>query len=267
MNPSRDIALIDELRALPAETDWFEFKANNSDPDMIGKRCAALSNSARIDGRDTAYMVWGVEDGSHAVVGTDFNADLKKVGNQALALWLANSLQPSIAFTFRAVAHPQGRLVLLEIPAATGAPLVKPDRMIDLPPRSRNEAIASLMRRLGLCEEQGSGLDKVVQSCEVFQLPAPLFRAEGNATQAVLYGPRSFANMTPEERIRACHFHAVLKFLSGDKMKNASLCARLGIASRNAAQATAVINKTLEVGLIRVADPDHPRAGYVPHWA
>ena len=123
MNPSRDIALIDELRALPAETDWFEFKANNSDPDMIGKRCAALSNSARIGGRDTAYMVWGIEDGSHAVVGTDFNADLKKVGNQALALWLANSLQPSIAFSFRAVAHPQGRLVLLEIPAATGAPV------------------------------------------------------------------------------------------------------------------------------------------------
>ena len=148
-----------------------------------------------------------------------------------------------------------------------GAPLVQPERMIDLPPRSRNEAVASLMRRMGMCEEQGSGLDKVVQSCEVFQLPAPLFRAEGNATQAVLYGPRGFAEMTPEERTRACYFHAVLKFLSGDKMKNASLCARLGIASRNAAQATAVINKTLEAGLIRVADQDHPRAGYVPHWA
>ena len=148
-----------------------------------------------------------------------------------------------------------------------GAPLVKPERMIDLPPRSRNEALASLMRRMAMCEEQGSGLDKVVQACEVFQLPAPLFRADGNATQAVLYGPRSFAEMTPEERVRACYFHAVLKFLSGDKMKNASLCTRLGIASKNAAQATAVINKTLEAGLIRVADPDNTRAGYVPHWA
>ena len=83
----------------------------------------------------------------------------------------------------------------------------------------------------------------------------------------VLYAPRGFAEMTPEERVRACYFHAVLKFLSGDKMKNACLCIRLGIASKNAAQATAVINKTLAVGLIRVADPDHPRAGYVPHWA
>jgi predicted HTH transcriptional regulator len=139
--------------------------------------------------------------------------------------------------------------------------------MIDLPPRSRNEALASLMRRMGMCEEQGSGLDKVINLVEVFQLPPPLFKADDNSTQVVLYGPRSFAEMTPEERVRACYFHAVLKFLSGDKMKNATLCARLGIDPRNASQATGVINNTLSAGLIRVADTDHPRAGYVPHWA
>lgn len=61
--------------------------------------------------------------------------------------------------------------------------------------------------------------------------------------------------MTPDERVRACHFHAVLRFLSGDKMKNATLCERLGIAPKNAAQATTVINRTLEAGLIRAADP------------
>lgn len=38
-----------------------------------------------------------------------------------------------------------------------GHPLIQPDRMIDLPPRSRNEALAALMRRLGFCEEQGGG--------------------------------------------------------------------------------------------------------------
>ena len=484
MNEARDIALIDELRALPAETPWLEFKGNNTDPEMIGKRCSGLSNSARIEGRDCAYMLWGIEDGSHAVIGTDFNPDTKRVGGQVLPLWLANSLQPSIAFSFRVVEHPEGRVVLLEIPAATGAPvafnsvayirigsatpkltdypqryqqlierlqpyrweqgfarqyasgdevltlldysqyfrltkqplpdnrvgifdkleadrlivrdvgerwnithlgailfanrlsdfdaslgrkavrfvayggknraatvthrhdgqrgyavgfeglvgyindllpknehigaalrvaqplfpelairelvanalihqdmtvtgagpqielfsdrieisnpgapLVKPERMIDLPPRSRNEALASLMRRMDICEEQGSGLDKVLEQVELFQLPPPLIRADENSTQVVLYAPRSFAEMTPEERVRACYFHAVLKFLSGDKMKNASLCIRLGIASKNAAQTTAVINKTLAAGLIRVADPDHPRAGYVPHWA
>lgn len=56
MNPVRDIALVDELRALPAETAWVEFKGNNTDPDMIGERCSALSNAARIEGRDVAYI-------------------------------------------------------------------------------------------------------------------------------------------------------------------------------------------------------------------
>ena len=85
--------------------------------------------------------------------------------------------------------------------------------------------------------------------------------------QVVMYGPRTFADMSQDERVRACYFHAVLKALDGERMKNASLCARLGIDPRNAAMATAVINKTLEAGLIRHADPDHPRAGYVPAWA
>ena len=88
MNPARDSALIDQLRAEAAETPWLEFKSNNTDPEMIGKRCSALANSARIEGRDMAYMVWGIEDESHAIIGTDFNPEAKKVGNQALSLWL-----------------------------------------------------------------------------------------------------------------------------------------------------------------------------------
>ena len=148
-----------------------------------------------------------------------------------------------------------------------GRPLVPPDRMIDLPPRSRNEALAALMRRMGMCEEQGSGLDKVIASVELFQLPPPLFREEGGAMQVVIYGPRVFAQMTPDERIRACYHHAVLRFLSGERMKNASLCKRFGIDRRNAAQASSVIKKALEAKLVRVADPEHPRAGYIPWWA
>ncbi|MEA3464578.1 MAG: transcriptional regulator [Thermodesulfobacteriota bacterium] len=118
-----------------------------------------------------------------------------------------------------------------------------------------------------MCEEQGSGLDKVVASVEVFQLPPPLFKAEDASMQVVLYGPRTFANMTNDERVRACYHHSILKFLSGDRMKNASLCERFGIESKNAAQASLIIKKTLEAELIKVADPGHPRAGYIPIWA
>lgn len=482
--PPRDVALIDDLRALPAETAWVEFKHENTDPNGMGKRVAALSNAARIEGQDTAYMVWGVEDGTHRVLGTSFEPDVTNARGQPLSLWLAQNLEPSPAFGFRVVPHPLGRLVLLEIPAAPGAPvcfqnipyvrigsatpkltdyperfqrlierlrpyrwesevarayasadevltlldypayfrltrqplpdnragilerlaadrliaadvggqwnitnlgaivlavrlsafdpslarkgvrmvaysgpnraapvthrhdedrgyaaafevlvetlnawlprnehigaalreahplfpalairellanalihqdmtitgagpqvevfgdrieitnpgqpLVAADRMIDLPPRSRNEALSSLMRRMGFCEEQGSGLDKVLSAVELFQLPPLLLKSEDGVMRVVLYGPRTFADMTPDERVRACYFHAVLKFLGREKMKNSTLCARLGIEARNASQASQVIGKALEAGLIRVADPDHPRAGYVPHWA
>lgn len=484
MNQSRDIDLVNDLRALPAETPWLEFKKDNTDPDTIGVRCSALSNAARFEGKEIAYMLWGIEDGTHRVVGTAFAPDSMKVGQQVFQLWLAQRLQPSIAFSFRVVEHPDGRVVILEIPAATaapvafnnipyirigsaspkltdyperyqkliehmrpynweqgvarphstgdevlelldysqyfrlmqqplpdnrtgiferleadrlikadvggkwnitnlgailfasnldrfdpslarkavrfvayggknkaatvthrvdgkrgyaagfeglvgyindllpknehigealraahplfpelairelvanalihqdmtvtgagpqiemfedrieitnpGCPLVQAERMIDLPPRSRNEALASLMRRMRMCEEQGSGLDKVIAQVELFQLPPPLFRVSENSMQVVLYGPRNFADMTPDERIRACYHHAVLKFLSGDRMKNASLCMRFGIDPKNAAQASGVIKKTQVANLIKVADPDHPRAGYIPIWA
>ena len=105
MNPARDIDLIDQLRAEPAETSWLEFKSNNTDPEMIGKRCSALANSARIEGQDLAYMVWGIADGTHAVVGTEFNPDARKVGNQGLPLWLAvvGDVGVSLAVTLNAL--------------------------------------------------------------------------------------------------------------------------------------------------------------------
>lgn len=148
-----------------------------------------------------------------------------------------------------------------------GQPLVKPDRFLDSPPRSRNEALASLMRRMKLCEEQGTGIDKVLASAELHQLPPPDFREEDHAVRSTLFAPRRFADMTQDERVRACYQHASLKQVSGDRMTNATLRERFGIAEHNASQASGVIRLALDSGLIRAADPEHPRAGYVPYWA
>lgn len=147
-----------------------------------------------------------------------------------------------------------------------GVPLVSTDRMIDLPPRSRNPMIAAFMRRIGLCEEQGSGLDKTVIAIEELHLPPPKFQAAADSLQVILYGPRSFADMTPAERVQAAYQHAVIKWLEGDKMRNASLCDRLGVDRRNAAQITLVIKEALAQGFLKPADPEHPRAGYYPFW-
>ena len=148
-----------------------------------------------------------------------------------------------------------------------GKPLVSPDRFLDLPPRSRNEVLASLMRRMRLCEEQGTGIDKVIFHVELHQLPPPDFRTEGDAVRTVLFAPRRFAEMTPDERIRACYQHAALRFVSGERMKNSTLCERFGIDPKNASQASVIIGQCQKAGLIRPADPTHPRSGYVPFWA
>jgi len=148
-----------------------------------------------------------------------------------------------------------------------GAPLIDPDRFIDHPPRSRNELLAALMRRMNICEERGSGIDKVVSEAERSRVPPPLFSKLDGAMRVTLYGPRSFAEMTPSERNRACYQHACLKFLQGERATNSSLRERLGIDSSNAAQVSRVLKLTAETGLIKLADVHSPRSGYVPWWA
>ncbi len=481
---ARLIALVDDLRKLPGETPWLEFKENNPDPQMIGKLISALSNAARLADQHFAYVLWGVRDEDHAAVGTSFEPATETRQQQPLEFWLAERLQPGPDFRFRPVDYHGARLVLLEIPAAAtspvefdrrayirigsatpplsdhperlkalwaklrpyawetgiaaqflsgddvlerldytsyfelaglrlpdnrdgiferlvserllhpdvggrwnitnlgailfakrldafspsmarkavrfaaydglnrantvthrqdgprgyasgflglmsyidgllpqnehigkafredtplypsiairelvanalihqdmtvtgagpmiemfkdrleitnpGRPLIEPSRFLDSPPRSRNEALASLMRRMRLCEEQGTGIDKVIFYVELYQLPPPDFRTEGEAVQVVLFAPRRFADMTPEERIRACYQHAALKYVSGTRMKNATLSERFGIGRQNAAQASQVIRQALDARLIRPADPAHPRTSYVPWWA
>ena len=86
---NRDIDLLNHLRALSSETSWVEFKHNNSDPEGLGKRVSALANAARLDGEHLAYLVWGIEDATHAVVGTTFQPGLHKIGNEIIEFWLA----------------------------------------------------------------------------------------------------------------------------------------------------------------------------------
>ena len=67
------LSLLHELRGLPRETEWVEFKVDNDEPQAIGEYISALANSAALLGKAFAYLVWGVRDGDHAVVGTTFD--------------------------------------------------------------------------------------------------------------------------------------------------------------------------------------------------
>lgn len=123
MNEPRTLALIDDLLQLPAETSWVEFKENNTDAQLIGKLISALSNAARLADEPFAYVLWGVRDADHTAVGTAFEPSGQLQQGQPLELWLAQRLQPAIVFAFKTLNYRGVRLVLLEIPAATGSPV------------------------------------------------------------------------------------------------------------------------------------------------
>jgi predicted HTH transcriptional regulator len=150
-----------------------------------------------------------------------------------------------------------------------GIPLVETARFLDTPPRSRNEALASFMRRIGVCEERGSGVDKVVFQTELYQLPAPVFEVVGENTQAILFAHRPLAKMDKEDRIRACYLHACLRYVNRDFMTNATLRERFGIKQKNSAMASRYIKEAIDAGAIRLYDETAaPKIRkYIPFWA
>jgi len=149
-----------------------------------------------------------------------------------------------------------------------GIPLVDTDRFLDSPPRSRNEALASFMRRINICEERGTGIDKVVFQTELYQLPAPLFEVTDHHTRTVLFGHRVFADMDKEDRLRACYQHCCLKYVNREHMNNKSLRERFAIEEKNSAMVSRIIKDTVKAGLIKPYDPDAGTKAmrYVPHW-
>lgn len=478
------VGLVNELRKLPKETGWVEFKENVANPDDIGEYLSALSNTAALKGKANAYLVWGIEDGTHAVTGTTFRPSHTKKGNEDLENWLVRLLNPRLHFRFNELELDGKRLVLLEIPRAIGKPtqfgglefirvgsyrqklkdhpdlerdlwrvfdttpfedlkalervdaaqvlalldyptyfdlmsqplpadrdkilsrlsddslivanqagtwditnlgailfakdlesfkvlkrkgirvivyegkgrlktireqdgrkgyasgfeglidfvnallprnevvgkalrkdvpmypepairelianalihqdfsvtgsgpmveifadrmeitnpglpLVKTERFLDTPPRSRNEALASMMRRAGICEERGSGVDKVVFQTEYYQLPAPIFETPEGSTRAVLFAHKVLNAMDRNDRVRACYLHACLRYVERDPMTNSSLRERFGIEEQNSAIASRIIRDSIEDEQIKPYDPAQGKkyAKYLPFWA
>ncbi len=480
--------LLEEITKLPRETEWVEFKKDKANPQEIGEYISALANAAALVGKEMAYLVWGIRDKDHAVVGTSFDPYASKVGNEELENWLLKNLDPKLEFRFHEVSleTPDGekKVVMLEIPKADshpvrfkqqeyirvgtykknlrdfpekekilwrildqtpfeegiaaeritpddvlktldyptyfelldqplpenpeailnaleterlilrceaggwnitnlgailfakrlryfdalsrkairvvqyrgtdrietlkeqkgekgyasgfvglldyingllpanevigralrktvpmfpelairelvanalihqdfsvrgagpmveifdgrieitnpGEPLVDTNRFVDTPPWSRNEKLASLMRRFGICEERGSGIDKVIHQIELFQLPAPLFEKLEGFTKVTLFAHKNLKKMDKEERIRACYLHACLKYVSREYLTNASLRERFGIEERNKSTVSRYIREAVEAGMIKPADEQAARRmmKYVPFWA
>lgn len=149
-----------------------------------------------------------------------------------------------------------------------GDPIVPIERFID-GYQSRNERLADLMRRFAICEEKGSGVDKVIQAIEDQQLPAPDFRSGFKRLSAILFAPRRFEEMDRNDRIRACYQHCCLCYVLHGKMSNQSLRERFKLPEARVDSVSQIISATVDAGLIRLHDTtatSRRYTRYVPSW-
>lgn len=149
-------------------------------------------------------------------------------------------------------------------------PSVGIDRIIDTAPESRNEIFAALMRRMGICEERGSGIDKALFAVEFYGLPPIDFINGPNVFKAIIYQPKKFKQMSQKERLNACYQHCCLKWVSRDFMTNTSFRRRLGLNDEQYVMSWRVIDSCIEAGLIKSADVNNKArkyAKYIPSWA
>jgi predicted HTH transcriptional regulator len=167
-----------------------------------------------------------------------------------------------------------GMSVMIEIYAdrveisSPGDPLVPVDRFID-GYQARNERLAGFMRRFAICEEKSSGVDKVIQTIEAHQLPAPDFHPAFRRTEAVLWGPKPFEDMDSADRVRACYQHCCLLWVTKQRMTNQTLRERFQLPEQKAAAVSRVIAVAVEQGLIKPdegAGASKKHARYRPWW-
>lgn len=150
-----------------------------------------------------------------------------------------------------------------------GEPVVPVDRFIDSF-RSRNDRLADLMRRFGICEERSSGIDRVIKTAEILQLPAPEFRVAYQRTIATIFGPKKFEEMDRADRVRACYQHCALKYVMAERMTNQSLRERFNLSEEKSAITSQIISATIEDKFVK---PDEQVgkskkfARYLPYWA
>jgi predicted HTH transcriptional regulator len=125
------------------------------------------------------------------------------------------------------------------------------------------------MRRAHICEERGSGWDKIALQCEIHQLPSPKVDIYTDSTRVTLFSYIPFNKIPLKEKKWCCYMHACLKQVRGEQMTNTSLRDRFGLSEGGKSAISRLITSSIEDGLIKALDPNTaPRyMSYVPFWA
>ncbi len=151
-----------------------------------------------------------------------------------------------------------------------GIPLIDRRQFINAPPKTRNKALATLFRRFGMCEELGSGWDKIVDEIEKFHLPAPKVEVIDDSTRVTIYAYRPLSEIDSYDRIRAIYFHACLKYISsGDGITEATVQRRFNLTAPGNNQSTQLLTQTVNAGDIVIKHPPDQQLDveYIPFWA
>ena len=123
MDNKKFMKFVDELCVLPKENEWVEFKSGNAvTNERLGQYISAISNAACIHNKPFGYLVFGINDRTHAVESTKFRFQNRKEGNAELELWIRRLLTPSIKFEFYPCSYKEHYLEIFKIPAAVGEP-------------------------------------------------------------------------------------------------------------------------------------------------
>lgn len=150
-----------------------------------------------------------------------------------------------------------------------GPPLNDINRLIDLPPHSRNEKLAEALFLFDICEKRGSGIDRAIEAIENEGQPAPKFNKSEVHTKVTLFPKKSWKDMNKQERIAACYQHACLKFEDGESINNQSVRERFQLEKNNSAVASKIIADTLEAGYIKQEDETQTSkkfVTYIPYY-
>lgn len=150
-----------------------------------------------------------------------------------------------------------------------GKCMVDIKRIVDNPPRSRNQYLSALMRRMDYCDEAGSGWDDIVIACEESYLATPEIYDYQDATRVVIRFIKSFSNMSHSDRMWSCYMHACIQQINDETLTNSSLRKRFNLQESSSGTVSRLIKDAVEEHLIHPVDPDTaPRyMKYVPFWA
>jgi Predicted transcriptional regulator containing an HTH domain and an uncharacterized domain shared with the mammalian protein Schlafen len=149
-----------------------------------------------------------------------------------------------------------------------GMPLIHFDRFIDSPPCSRNESLAAAMHKVGICEERGSGYDKVISYIEKYNLPAPQITEYDRSTKVCLFAKKNFESLSKKERVLACYDHVCLNYVRGEESNNTTLRLRFQLDENQRYKISRVFSDAIEAELIKAKEGSGMKnREYVPYWA